>query len=144
MLQRSQVDLNAQLDLLFNHHPQWALAQAELPRPLADEVVQACSTVVSDTPQALFELAEKLKRIADGQFAEGDMPFGLKRAVVLVALGAVLVGTPGGPIVLPALASYGLLTGSTTILSVLAWQDLGKKKEPKKNKKRPPPGDFKL
>lgn len=138
LIDESGVDLDQRLaQLLERHSPSVRPVVVGVTRPLAVEVVEACAIVKRDSPQALVELAVKLQRIAEGQFAEGDLPLALKRAVVLVAIGAALIAVPGGPIVLPALAAYGLTTGSIAVMGIVTLEELGKK-PPRRT------GDFKL
>jgi hypothetical protein len=48
------------------------------PINLAALVIDACEIVERESPHALVELAEKLKKIADGGFQQGDFRISLK------------------------------------------------------------------
>jgi hypothetical protein len=56
-------DLDSELELLLEQHPAKAWLMEDRPTNLAAHVIDACAVVEQESPQAMVELAEKLKRI---------------------------------------------------------------------------------
>jgi hypothetical protein len=127
LIQEFPSDLDRELELLLEQHPAKEWLMENRPTALAGHVIDACAAVERASPQAIVELAEKLKRIADGEFQQGDFPRILKCAIILVGLGASALSIAAGPgaiIALPAAVVTGCGLGGVAasgIAGVLGW-----------------------
>lgn len=114
-------DLDAELSLLLAEHPRRDRLLELLPEePFASAIGEACEIVVRQTPSEMVMLAQKLERIASGEFQPGDLSRPFKRALLVVGAGGGLVSVLAGPgalIVLPAAIVAG--SGVTGVVATL-------------------------
>lgn len=129
-------DLDDELELLIADHPakEWLLAN----RPaghLAENAIQACERIQSETPDAILKIAEKLDRLAAREFTSGDIPRALKCAILMAGAGATVLSVCAGPgalIALPAAVVAGAGIGgsvATGIAAIRGWNCLPPSKE---------------
>jgi hypothetical protein len=124
-------DLDEELDLLVADHPakEWLLAN----RPaghLAENALQACERIQLETPEAILEIAKKLKQLAAKEFTSGDIPQALKCAILMAGIGAGVLAVCAGPgalIALPAAVVAGASIGgsvATGLAAIRGWNCL--------------------
>jgi hypothetical protein len=126
-------DLDRELELLVSEHPAREWLMEAKPTNLSALVIDACTAIEQESPHAIVELAEKLKRVADGEFEQGDFRINLKCAIIVVGLGSAALAvcaTPGFLIALPAAVVGGAGLGGIAASGIAAIKGWSCKHQP--------------
>jgi hypothetical protein len=115
-------DLDREFELLVANHPAVGWVFENRPaQPLAQSVTDACIVMREEIPDEIATLAEKLARIAAGEFEPGDIRLTLKCAITFAGVGALVLAacaSPGALIVLPAAVTAGAGIGGAVVTGV--------------------------